>query len=535
MYSAQIKIGGSFAQLNNVDLSELNIVRYRDDDTVRVRDKATGKITLYGSDYELLKGLGEDSVELRILFKDIVIFQGSMFLLGTDYENEAKLELSVETQDNYTILKKNIDRKRMPEHVQNVLIDAHTWLDTHTQGMEKNGATIPPEDYKFCNSYNPGELGSYDNEKQYISAVLLSGDEQNENRVWHGSFQDSFVKYQSKGWVCLQDCMGITPQVGSPYWARIFEVVDYGQERGGYRWDGSEWNEQGRYFFMPNCSTRVIKVKLLGVDLAESLQTHLSKYGYDMPISQFLPYISQNFYERKDLVLIFLQDNVNVKPLSLKEYISVYEFLFNVSWKLDGDRFYFVHPSEIPVELPSPMVAEHNISSLYGGNFSMDQFTWESQDAVGSEKIMADDTIKDEYSPVYIDYDVPFESTRDIRFDLAVLDYTQIDNPEGPSKDKLIVAFDRNTLLVNNDALSLIELVKDHYTIDRPFTNAQIRGSAYTFEKRYSKTCTISAPIARHDMIDFNYLIKTDHGNLRVNEVSLNLANASVTIKAAKQ
>ena len=102
MYSIYANING-MQEMQQASLEGCSLIRYRDEDSIRVRDKLDGEITFWGNSSAQLRGVTVSQTECEIQKDGIVIYTGMLQMRGTWFEESNKCMLGVEIQDEYSL------------------------------------------------------------------------------------------------------------------------------------------------------------------------------------------------------------------------------------------------------------------------------------------------------------------------------------------------------------------------------------------------------------------------------------------------
>ncbi len=515
MYKVNIQLATGWHEMQNYSLEGCSLVRYRHDETLRQRDKLTGNVKFFGDDATLLAGQTAYYLNCQVITDSQIVLYGR-FAINRNYDiNEHYIILTFDENDNYTNILRDID-KDFGARAKGITLPYTTYLDVINYGAIRDATVPTPTDYSLCDLIYT--VPNWDSSIAYIAANEIVQDE-----VWEGKDIDTtFARFAGLNYVAVRANVNSEPSLTNADWVNILDVSIFKQERSDYFIDGWAYEEDLQYYYTASCTTRGITVILNGYDLFLTLSYIISGLGYTVDKDNYLNYIKDNYPDQVGVLVYYGEAG---KELSLKDCIDIYKYLFNVEWVLDGNEFMFKHPSEVNLAVPEPYASypAYYIDRNLGKDWSSSRFIADVKTQIYKEEFKAGKSEDD------IIYDTPFEDvfTRELAAEFDISYGLQ----EANDVERVICFYTGTTAT----EIVQVDQITEHYNYDRPYAIGEINGIEYEFVKSYTVDCTITIPYSRQNLIDFDYLIKTSFGDLRVNEINVNLQNANSTIKAASQ
>jgi hypothetical protein len=575
--------GSSYDKMNSFSLEGVRLVRYRDEDSIRVRDKIQGDITFYGADYKTLLSLRDGQVDMIYAYFELSgarLIDFVIELSGTWREGENVCQLPTYNNDAYTTLKKNLNKKRRwtgqpyTKFLQmNQGVYGHRMFQKRQVNSPGSGTNTAKNDelYTFCQSSDNNQISRFDITRDYKACTYKMGDGNGTGWMCDMTLiNNSFVYVIGAPgirwyYACKQDCKGRPPGgafVQTAYWAFVGTNVTYsaahemGTEQSDVYLEGAKLDDVDGKWKRGGCSagTSILISDINGVELERLFRAIIQNADNSLDLdTNYLPYITDA--EKKNLVLHYQKYDgngawiTNEYEYDFEQLAAIYKAIFNVEWRIENSMVVLRHPSEFPKSASG--LPLHDVTTYFSEDFSSQEFSSQatkfylerfsfgkSKDPdFGAQEIVYDNTYEDISEAIVGDFDtdlVFYSSLNKDRADMCILQYD--------SSDMVLSALDISTGLMNyNLNMKLFDIIQDHHLYDRLYSKGNLRSrydnskekNIQSVRKRNLKA-TIQTPVAASTMFDFDKYLVTNYGNLYLLEASTDLDSGVTTITASK-
>lgn len=596
MYSYEVRLTTGWTILNDISVSGVELIRYYEDRSPRLRDKTGGNVTIYGNDYQKLhneKQAGNIVLPFKIKFNNETLLEPFLWLYGEWSERSAICSLSIENEDDYTELLRNMDASHSftlngePDqfsalirycNMTNQIIPYKVVQQQGNAGL----LTTPYEgdNWEFCYQWIPGNAScpEFQPDYNYIAGTRVY--DAGGSAILQGVLEESFYRSGNEYYVCKETHhSGSTPDSGKFY--LLTELWEMGRHYSPIKFDGADGidEDQNNAYYIAGCSTPSIEHSLTNMkcfDLFGVLQYLLSVTSSDITIkeSNYFPYLAatqpniENLYLYYNVKIDYATDkdtNTESVTISLSDVLEIYKTLFNVDWKLVNKEFIFVHPSEFVQDLPPHIVNyEYNyFDRIFSKDFSNELFTdneankfYQEIFTIGITSELPTDNIEQlNFGPMAIEYVNAYTEKMDyivtsVETNLALFTRGQDSlsgacvvavNPSGEVISTLSITLNK---MIYNSELMQRNLIPKYFYDNRMFTkgtfyplnddNNVINPVVVDLIKTRDYSTEMKSPVYRQDLIDFSYLVKTSFGNLVPWELKIDLQSSGSNLTAGK-
>lgn len=582
MYKIQIEFTTGWQFVEQVSFEGCSLQRFRDEDSIRVRDRLDGSITFYGSAYESLEAETAIQLNCKLYLDNDQIYSGKIQLRGEWHERSKKCMLAVELQDEYTTLLRNLDIEHDYGYPRfNTQLTTKVYVTVRNafqmRAVTLSGGVNTPHEtdlWKHCSSGNKGIIEEWHHQKEFFQTdyklIASNGHDgymslpENITVQFCWKLDPGFIK---KYYACKKYSIGNTPPVGTSndYWQEVGDdflfpnAYTMGQRFAPFKFNDAIYSETDKEWQRRGCDGSLETTGFSAPKLYNYLADMLDRADPTIQISfaGFFPYLDVTNPTYKNLAVYNnefqdLNDQYQPPPskYKLSDLIGIYMTIFDCDWRLENGEFVFRHPSEIPAT-PAPSQTYQFINSVFNKDWSVETFNSDLSNNVYRESFTIGTSELKDFEKQLLDYDnnavekfdytnTNFEidfslviSEPDNQSRICILKYNS--NGEVPSDFDIITG----DFFYNID-MFLSKLVKLFFTHGRPFNEGILSGVTFgnpeTLQLFLDYLWNNEIPIPYNDqrLLDFDYLIVTSFGNLKVDQLSINLASQSAIITAAK-
>ena len=515
MYKIQVKISGSWVQLTTANLEACSVTKAIESGHIFARQTVNGKIIFYGDDFVLLEAYLPtlQQIEAQIYRTEpsaTGVATGYLNLAGSwDYDRKV-CELSFNVVDDYTTIFEQWDES-LPRIATTSIYDVKVLLTSETMTLViTSTGSHPPEEHNWKWVSTFGNEHTY---KKQIIYLPASGWENDEGLPDFGSTLWNGETVTLNGEIYTDEYL--FPVIRYAYSKRLTNPTD-------------------------------VEITLENFNnLADILEDELAEIDIDLPVN-YCPYFTSdgeltNLMITQKSYLLSADKKPSSKRLTVKQYLDFFKIAFNLDWYISGGSLYFVHPSERAFLLPSPDNYPKHYIEYWG--VQMDKYTYKSDELPFKELWQVEKSYEDDFDGQPIRYSEGV-SKNQIEYDLSQFQFNlaavmiagdaDAIRKEDISEDGYCVVAcnsqnevitksgiiwpDRNLV---NGKLTISRLQDEHHrTGDRYFTTGTMNGETETFTNiRTRKEATFQLPAFVTDF-NFDYLVNTGHGNMRLISVT---------------
>lgn len=502
MHVFKLNIGSLFSPVKGggfVDVEPLTsgngIIKYRDDeDFYRVRKKLKGNLVFKGDEYRALKILKdneEKNIDIQIYNQDQLKVSGYLVFEGDWDDNKHICSLMVQVIDQYSDFDKNLD------------------FETNILNQIKNTVYIT-QTSKLYQITLPCFIG------QAVEAQLYYDPDGNVSA-------DPFSPHPDWAYFTLTN----TQSGGG---CQIYTFDTYYLTEAFTGWTQSQiWEER---YLKKETSPSVIKEPLTrAIKLYDVLDQLLDDADSTIQISEstysdYINDVANNIYnlfilDKSDAKRPTSSDPATYQVIKLSELLDVYNKFFNLFYEIDED---FNFKLKFITELTEPNYTTYpaNDQTTYKGvNITNNQLFYSTKIDNKTDK----ETLQLEFDGSIIDYELYFENSKTYDFQNFNNDVSYlITNPDIANDDGFcMVACDSSNNILNetisgtefaNVSMLSQGLMENHFiNANRPFSKGKLNTNAITLVKKKDKEIIYKNCLVDDiDLINFNYLVKTDLG-----------------------
>ena len=312
----------AFDKMGSYSFEGVRLVRYRDGESIRVRDKVDGDITFYGQDYKRLlsyRSLQMDQVFAYIELNGNKLIDFVIMMDGIWREAENVCQLPSHTDDNYTDLIQNSDRKlrynsqpftkflQMRQSVSGARMYQKRQVNSPGSGTD---SAKNDEKYILCQSSDNNQISRFDITRDYKACTYKMGDGNGAGWMCDMTeINNSFVYVIGAPGVrwfyaCKQDCKGRPPggaYIQTTYWAFVGTNLTYpaahemGTEQSDVYLDGGHLDETSGKWKRGGCAkgAAIVLSDINGIELKDLLSAVIRNAVNSLVLAaNYLPFIT---------------------------------------------------------------------------------------------------------------------------------------------------------------------------------------------------------------------------------------------------
>lgn len=463
-YELHIQLSTGWQQMTNVSFEGCQLIRFRDSDSIRVRDKLEGSIALYGDAYEALK-LERDNHVIQLNCKVYLtneIYSGKLQLRGEWFERSNYCLLGVEIDDQYTTLLRNIDIEHdygYPHFNQylttNVKVELRNAFQMRARHFPQNPASDPHITYlwHFCENTSFSDVKEWNKDKEYFQTdyLLLADDGLDAFMSISGQEYRQFawltVLGNKRYYAAKKGNRSKSPPPSSnsnDYWQLVGEQAWLmGQRYAPFTFEDAEYSETDKEWQRGGCSEGLFITEFSAPRLFSYLADMIKRADPSIQISfdSFFPYLDANDITYKNLAVYNnefqdLNDQYQPAPskFKLSDLIAIYTDLFQCDWRLESGVFVFRHESEYPKQPDQSQVYQF-VDTIFNKDWSSEKFNADLKTNVYRESFSIGTSENIDFEKQLLDYDnnaaEKFDYTNtNFEIDFALV----ISEPENQSK-----------------------------------------------------------------------------------------------------
>lgn len=504
MYKIQVKIGGSWLQLETANLENVSITKAIENGHIFARITVGGNLIFYSDDFNtLFNNITSVQLEGQIYRTEPTatgVASGYLNLYGLwDFDRKV-CELSFNVVDDYTMLFERWDEKDVTAIYYDV---ASVIVDSETVSLSIPATSIPGTGSEHNWVYDGQTPGYKHYKKQLIEipAPLWDCDE-----------------------VLPTETSTIDPLTGE----YLFPVYRNKYSRGS------------------KVTQTVIRPLSYFLPVFDLLEQYLTNVNISINTATYCPYFSRFglenvMFAQKSRVL----DNEAVassKIPSLKELLEIYKILFNLDWLIENDYLYFKHPDERQQTTPSFITwPKHDLTNITGQNWAaqLNKLQYKTDEQPFKEVWNVERTNDLDFNGKPIRYtegisqnQIEYEMSNfqtNLKAVLVAGDAESIRKEDISDDGFVVVACDGSNNIINetgilapesehiNGKLALTKLHYNHHrTGDRYFSTGEMNEIQTAFTNIRKKTeVTFKLPAFITDF-SFDHLVKTGFGNMKI-------------------
>lgn len=557
-YKIEIQFTNGWQFISQATFEGCSLIRYRDADSIRVRDKFDGSIIFYGDAYRmLLSEKGNDKLRLacRIYLGGEVIFSGQLQLQGEWWLDENKCMLQIDIDDDYAKILANLDTviRRRPFNVNSRSLVNVSYREQMQSGSgEFSEYQLDPETWFTGEAFNSATVDDYNPEKTYLKARTL---ETSGNVRYFSGYKESYCK-GGQPYVFFAALR--TGQLADPGdinqrdWVAVNGSTDLGTGTGGFPKMGqvtsnmifnhailSDYIGPHWAFGTTDSASLVYQADLPTINLKEHLSDAINIVDDS---------ITMGDWDFGELYIYSINDEYF--DLKLSEILDIYIMLFNLDWVLENKVFIMKTFTESEPAMPDKTLEYQYINKIFAKDWSSQALRYDLAGKVNKFSLEIDTEAKViDFDKTIIAYDTFYQNSNNITNNTFVLDIAAATTRD--ANEIVIIKQDVTGWLINGEGmeelyvynlgLSVYNLVEDNYKYGRPYNFGVLQLTHGAFKKDidlikdYHETFEIKIPYNKQTVLDFGYYLVSKYGNLKINELTIDLSSQSAIIKASKQ
>lgn len=586
MYRIEIQFTTGWQFVEQVSFEGCSLQRYRDENSVRIRDKLDGSITFYGDTYKnLLVEKNNNVIQLncKIYLNSDEIYSGKLQLRGEWAERSNKCLLIVEIQDEYTTILRNIDIEHdyiRPKY--NVQLKTNVQIEVRKafqmRAIHASGGEDSPHItflWHFCDGASVDVIEKFDYYKYYTKTdyVLDATNEGYMSKPENVKEQFCWILSalgEKRFFACTEDSLGNYPPgdlgFSNEHWRLVGSGLTkppqaywMGQRYAAFKFEDAEFSDDDKEWQRGGCDEGQTIENLTAPTLYYYLSDMIGRAdpAIQIDFSTFFPYLDATSPTYKNLA-VYTNQWKDEKGLTqyadakykLSDLIAIYMSVFDCDWRLEGGVFVFRHKSEHP-QIPDASKPYQFVDSIFSKDWSFEGFNSDLKFNVYRESFTIGTSEKKYFEQQLLDYDNNLQDKLDYtntNFEIDLIILSQ--SPKDTSKI-CILKYNANGWVPSgvspsgvfsyNADMKLSTLVKLFHTYRRPFTPGILSGVLFgdpvtlSLDLAYLWNNEITIPYNDQRLLDFDYLLVTSFGNLRINQISVDLQSQKATISAAKK